>query len=168
MRTTSWAHALARVQLIGQHNFFHLLFPFVSDILSLCINSKFVYTWLWWLQPIFNSHLWLAREVKWVEAKDKQTCCLCIGKGYQRWRERANGRSYAGRLPVLLPAHVLMKLLSLLLHHPQRINTSFCLVTTNQQSPDSGDFVARKFQCKVTRPLFFFPNIKKSDLATWD
>ena len=96
-----------------------------------------------------------------IKAKDKRTCCLCIGKGYQRQRERTNGGRYAGRLPVLLPAHVLMKLSSLPLHHAQRINTSFCLITTNQQSPDSGDFVARKFQCKVTRPLFFFPNTKE-------
>ena len=42
------------------------------------------------------------------------------------------------------------------------------LVITNQQSPDSGDFVGRKFQCN-TRP-FSCPNIKewKSNLATWD
>ena len=96
-----------------------------------------------------------------IKAKDKRTCCLCIGKGYQRQRERTNGRRYAGRLPVLLPARVLMKLSSLPLHYAQKINTSFHLITTNQQSPDSGDFVVRKFLCKVTRPLFFFPNIKE-------
>ena len=55
--------------------------------------------------------------------------------------------------------HVFMKLSSLLLRHAQRINTSFCLVITNQQSPDFGDFVERKFQCKATRP-FSHPNIK--------
>ena len=78
---------------------------------------------------------------KWVEAiiaKDKQTCCLCIGKGYQIQMKRVNGRSYAGQLAVLLPARVVMKLLSVLLPHVQRINTSFHLVITNQQSPDSG------------------------------
>ena len=83
-------------------------------------------------------------------------------EGYQRRRESANGRSYASRLPVLLLVRVLMNLLSLPLRHAQRINTSFRLVNTNQQSPDSGDFVVRKFQCKVTRP-FFSPNIKEKE-----
>ena len=91
-----------------------------------------------------------------------RTCCFCMGKGYQRRRERANGRSFAMLAGYLYSCrHVLMKLLSLPLRHAQRINTSFCLVTTNQQSPDSGDFVARKFQCKVTRPFFLLQYKRK-------
>ena len=46
-------------------------------------------------------------ELKWVDAiiaKDKWTCCLCIGKECQRQRERANGRSYAGQLFTLAGA----------------------------------------------------------------
>ena len=54
---------------------------------------------------------------------------------------------------------MLMKLSSLPLCHAQRINTSFHLVTTNQQSPDFGDFVARKFQCKLGYQTLFFPAI---------
>ena len=50
--------------------------------------------------------------------------------------------------------HMFMKLSSLLLRHAQGIDTSFCLVITNQQSPDFGDFVERKFQCKANRPFF--------------
>ena len=63
-----------------------------------------------------------------------------------------------------------MKLSSVSLRHTQRINTSFRLVITNQQSPDSGDFVARKFLCKVTRPFSFPSKYKrrKSGLATRD
>ena len=80
-----------------------------------------------------------------IIAKDTQTCCLCIAKGYQRQRERANERSLVSQLPVLLLACVLMKLSNLPLCHAQRINTSFRLVFTNLQSPDSEDFVARKF-----------------------
>ena len=68
-----------------------------------------------------------------------------IGKGYKRRRERANGRSYASRLGLLLLARMFMKLSSVPLHHAQKNNTSFHLVITNQQIPDSGDFVARKF-----------------------
>ena len=49
--------------------------------------------------------------------------------------------------------------------HAQRINTSFRLVITNQQSPDSGDFVARKFQCKVTRPFFFPSEYKRRKIC---
>ena len=59
-----------------------------------------------------------------------------------------------------------MKLSSVPLRHTQRINTSFRLVITNQQSPDSGDFVARKFLCKVTRPFSSHPNIKE-EKAVW-
>ena len=68
-----------------------------------------------------------------------------IGKGYKRQRERANGRSYASRLGLLLLVRMFMKLSSVPLHHAQKINTSFHLVITNQQIPDSGDFVERKF-----------------------
>ena len=39
-------------------------------------------------------------------------------------------------------AHMLS---SLPLRHAQKINTSFHLINTNQQSPNSGDSVARKF-----------------------
>ena len=85
-------------------------------------------------------------------------------EGHQRQKERANGRSYASWLPVLLPACMLMKQSILPLRHAQSINTSFCLVITNQQSPDSGDFVARKFQCKVIR-LFSHPNIKENKVV---
>jgi len=36
---------------------------------------------------------------------------------------------------------------------PQVLNTSFWLITSNQRSPKSGDFVASKSYGKVTRPF---------------
>ena len=50
----------------------------------------------------------------------------------------------ASQLPDLASARAI-KLSSMLLCHAQRIITTFCLIITNQQSTDSGDFIARKF-----------------------
>ena len=61
-------------------------------------------------------------------------------------------------------ARVLIKLSSLPFYHTQRINTSFHLVTTNHQFPDSEDFVARKFECKVTRP---FSCLNRKEKVVW-
>ena len=80
-------------------------------------------------------------------------CCLCVGKGCQRRKERANGISCASRLLVLLLARLLMKLSSLPIRHAQRIYTSFCLVITNQQSPASGDFVAKCSNVRLPDPF---------------
>ena len=51
---------------------------------------------------------------------------------------------------------------------PQVVSNSFRLVTSNQRSPKTGDFVASKFYGKVPRPFFPPPQRKteKSGLAT--
>ena len=103
----------------------------------------------------------MARDInlKWVDAtiaKDKQTCFLCIKKGYHRQKERAKWNKLCWLVTCTLP--LIMKLSSLSLLHTQRINTSFRLITTNQQSPDSGDFVA---YVSLPNP-FFLPNIKEN------
>ena len=53
---------------------------------------------------------------------------------------------------------------------PQVVSTSFQLVTSNQRSPKTGDFVTSKFYDKVLRPFFPPPQRKmeKSGLATRD
>ena len=53
---------------------------------------------------------------------------------------------------------------------PRIVSTSFRLVTSNQRSPKTGDFVASKFYGKVPRPFFPPPQRKteKSGLATRD
>ena len=86
-------------------------------------------------------------------------------KRKSKWKKLCRPVSYT-----LAGKHV-YEILECAVCHAQKINTSFCLVINNQPSPDSGDFVARKFQCKVTRP-FFFPSEyklkKRSGLATRD
>ena len=41
-----YEHTRQRVWVTSQHNFFHLMFPFVSAILTLYTNNNLVYTWL--------------------------------------------------------------------------------------------------------------------------
>ena len=67
---------------------------FVSDIISPYTNNKFL-AMIASIYFYFTCHnLSMARDVnlKWVDAtiaKDKQTCFLCIKKGYHRQKERA-------------------------------------------------------------------------------
>ena len=49
---------------------------------------------------------------------------------------------------------------------PQVVSTSFRLVTSNQRSPKTGDFVASKFYGKVPRP-FFRHHKEKRKKAVW-
>ena len=92
-------HLSARVQVTGRRNLFHLLFAFVSNILSLLMIHKQQVRW--WRQPVLNLRRvpQAKRRGTWIKnyltpsAKDKRTCCLCIGKRYQRRRERTNRRS---------------------------------------------------------------------------
>ena len=113
----------------------------------------------------------MARNInlKWVDAiiaKDKQTCLLCIKKGYHRQKERAKWNKLCRLVTCTLASardhEVVVPAITL---HTQRINTSFHLITTNQQSTHSGDFVAY-----VSLPnLFSCANIKeKSYLALRD
>ena len=113
----------------------------------------------------------MARNVnlKWVDAiiaKDKQTCLLCIKKGYHRQEERAKWSKLCQLVTCTLASvrdHEVV--VSAITSHTQRINTSFRLIKTNQQSTDSGDFVAY-----VSLPdIYSCPNVKeKSYLALRD
>ena len=49
---------------------------------------------------------------------------------------------------------------------PQFVITSFRLVTNNQRSPKTGDFVASKFYGKVPRP-FFHHHKEKRKKVVW-
>ena len=50
------------------------------------------------------------------------------------------------------------------LHYPQSINTSICLIVTNQQSPDSVDFIGHK--CRMINGEMNF-NDMQNGLASW-